>query len=114
MNRKRLRDWGIAIGELPTGPRNKLSDVPGVTVGHATVADSGHNTGLTVILPASGNLYADKLIAASHIINGYGKTAGSIQPTSGCSSAKNCKASGARRSVLPSRGKAARSARSPR
>ena len=79
MNRKRLRDWGIAIGELPTGPRNKLSDVPGVTVGHATVADSGHNTGLTVILPASGNLYADKLIAASHIINGYGKTAGSIQ-----------------------------------
>ena len=79
MNRKRLRDWGIVIGELPTGPRNKLSDVPGVTVGHATVADSGHNTGLTVILPASGNLYADKLIAASHIINGYGKTAGSIQ-----------------------------------
>ena len=42
MNRKRLRDWGIAIGELPTGPHNKLSDVPGVTVGHATVADSGH------------------------------------------------------------------------
>ena len=79
MNRRRLRDWGIAIGELPTGPHNKLSDVPGVTVGHATVADSGHNTGLTVILPASGNLYADKLIAASHIINGYGKTAGSIQ-----------------------------------
>jgi len=79
MNRKRLRDWGIVIGELPTGPRNKLSDVPGVTVGHATVADGGHNTGLTVIFPASGNLYADKLIAASHIINGYGKTAGSIQ-----------------------------------
>ena len=52
MNRRRLRDWGIAIGELPTGPHNKLSDVPGVTVGHATVADSGHNTGLTVILPA--------------------------------------------------------------
>ena len=79
MNRKRLRDWGIVIGEMPTGSLNRISDVPGVTVGHATVADTGHNTGVTVILPAPGNLYADRLVASAHVINGYGKTVGSIQ-----------------------------------
>lgn len=79
MNRKRLRDWGISVGEMPTGSLNKITDVPGVLVGHTTTADDGHNTGVTVILPAPGNLYADKLTAAFHVINGYGKTAGSIQ-----------------------------------
>ncbi|MBQ7312974.1 MAG: P1 family peptidase, partial [Clostridia bacterium] len=52
MNTKRIRDYGITIGELPTGPRNKLSDIPGVTVGHFTLDNDRHKTGVTVILPA--------------------------------------------------------------
>ncbi len=37
MNRKRLLDYGIRVGCMPTGPLDKITDVPGVTVGHATV-----------------------------------------------------------------------------
>ncbi|MGN1347221.1 MAG: P1 family peptidase [Eubacteriales bacterium] len=79
MNTKRIRDYGISIGKLPTGPRNKISDVPGVTVGHYTLDDERHRTGITVLLPAPGNLYAERLTAVSHVINGFGKTAGTIQ-----------------------------------
>ena len=35
--RKRIRDYGVVIGKHQPGPLNKLSDVPGVLVGHATV-----------------------------------------------------------------------------
>lgn len=79
MNTKRIRDYGIVIGTHPTGPRNKITDVPGVRVGHCTVVDDRHRTGVTVILPAPGNLYARRLIATAHVINGFGKTAGTIQ-----------------------------------
>ena len=40
MNRKRLSDYGIRVGCMPTGPLDKITDVPGVTVGHATVRDA--------------------------------------------------------------------------
>lgn len=79
MNRKRFRDWGLTVGEMAPGPLNKISDVPGVTVGHATLDDTYHKTGVTVIIPAPGNLFADKLTAAAHVINGFGKTVGTIQ-----------------------------------
>ncbi len=79
MNHHRLRDWGITVGLMPTGPRNKITDVPGVRVGHATIDTDRHKTGVTVILPAEGNLYAHKLTAATHVINGFGKTAGLMQ-----------------------------------
>jgi L-aminopeptidase/D-esterase-like protein len=36
MQRTRLRDLGITIGDLPTGPHNAITDVPGVLVGHFT------------------------------------------------------------------------------
>lgn len=42
MTRKRARDWGLTIGRLPAGPRNKITDVPGVTVGHCTVDTPEH------------------------------------------------------------------------
>ena len=29
----RARDCGLTAGSLPTGPRNKITDVPGVLVG---------------------------------------------------------------------------------
>jgi D-aminopeptidase len=37
MTRPRLRASGLVVGELPTGPRNALTDVAGVRVGHATL-----------------------------------------------------------------------------
>lgn len=33
MAQLRARDYHLTVGELPTGLRNKLTDVPGVTVG---------------------------------------------------------------------------------
>ena len=37
MERKRIRDFGLVPGRLQTGKRNKITDVPGVKVGHCTV-----------------------------------------------------------------------------
>ena len=31
-------EWGFQVGALPKGARDKISDVPGVTVGHCTLA----------------------------------------------------------------------------
>lgn len=85
----RIRELGIYDSVLPPGPRNAISDVTGVTVGHYTlisgegVADpdwrpgSGpYRTGATVILPHGGNIYEEKVAAAVHTINGFGKPAG--------------------------------------
>ena len=79
MNRKRLSDYGIRVGCMPTGPLDKITDVPGVTVGHATVRDARHHTGVTVIMPCEDNMFAKKLTAASFVLNGFGKTAGLVQ-----------------------------------
>jgi D-aminopeptidase len=35
--RKRLRELGLSIGRLPTGPFNAITDVAGVKVGHTTL-----------------------------------------------------------------------------
>lgn len=74
-----IRDFGISIGSLPTGPRNKISDVIGVTVGHSTVKEGPYQTGVTVILPSPQNPFSHKLPAASFVLNGFGKTQGLIQ-----------------------------------
>ena len=73
---KRIRDYGIQIGTHETGPLNKISDVPGVTVGHYTVDTEEHKTGVTVIMPCEDNMFASKLTAAAFVHNGFGKTAG--------------------------------------
>jgi len=52
MTRRRLRDLGITIGELPTGRWNAITDVAGVAVGHRTVIRDEPRvarTGVTVI-----------------------------------------------------------------
>ena len=72
-------EWGFRVGALPTGTRDKISDVPGVTVGHCTLADGAVQTGVTALLPHQGDIYHDKVLAASHVINGYGKTTGLVQ-----------------------------------
>lgn len=76
---RRAADYGIRIGTLPTGALNKISDVSGVTVGHSTVRSDGHNTGVTVIMPSEANIFAHKLVAASYVHNGFGKTIGTVQ-----------------------------------
>lgn len=70
---------GILVGKLPCGPLDKISDVPGVTVGHCTLADGEVQTGVTALLPHQGDIFHDKVMAASHVINGFGKTTGLVQ-----------------------------------
>lgn len=72
-------EWGFSVGRLPHGPLNKISDVPGVTVGHCTLADGPVQTGVTALLPHPGDIFHDKVMAASHVINGFGKTTGLVQ-----------------------------------
>ena len=71
--------WGFTVGSLPHGPRNLISDVPGVTVGHCTLADGDVQTGVTALLPHPGDTFHEKVPAAAHVINGFGKTAGLVQ-----------------------------------
>ena len=37
--RPRARDLGIVVGVYPSGPRNAITDVAGVKVGHTTMVD---------------------------------------------------------------------------
>ena len=75
----RIADYGVQVGSLPRGARNKITDVPGVRVGHATIHDERHHTGVTVILPCEDNMFRSKLTAASFVLNGFGKTQGLVQ-----------------------------------
>lgn len=79
MEQKRARDYGIEVGQLPTGPINKITDVPGVSVGHCTVESKEHKTGVTVVMPCAENPFFHKLPAAAVVLNGFGKTAGLVQ-----------------------------------
>ncbi|MDO4488933.1 MAG: P1 family peptidase [Eubacteriales bacterium] len=67
------------FGILKKGPRNLITDVPGVKVGHTTISNDNNQTGVTAILPHGGNLFKSKVSAAMHVINGFGKSAGLIQ-----------------------------------
>lgn len=64
----------------PHGGRNLITDVPGVLVGHKTVTDGKDiHTGVTAILPQSGDIFHEKLTAGVTVINGFGKSTGLIQ-----------------------------------
>ncbi len=78
--RVRARDLGVAPGIFKPGANNAITDVAGVKVGHATIisGDSIH-TGVTAILPHGGNLFFDRVPAAVHVGNAYGKLIGSTQ-----------------------------------
>lgn len=75
----RARDLGLACGDLPIGPRNAISDVAGVTVGHCTLSDGAVQTGVTAIRPHPGNVFRDKPVAAAEVLNGFGKSVGLMQ-----------------------------------
>lgn len=76
---KRIRDYGVTIGSLETGEKNKITDVKGVKVGHVTLKHGEVNTGVTAILPHEGNIFQEKVFGAVHVINGFGKTIGAMQ-----------------------------------
>ena len=69
----------MRIGRMEKGTLNAITDVPGVCVGHCTVDNERHKTGVTVVLPAQDDVFRSKLVAAAHVINGFGKTAGLVQ-----------------------------------
>ena len=73
------RDLGLTCGSLPPGRNNDIGDIAGVRVGHCTLRDGAINTGVTAILPHGGNVFREKVVAASHVINGFGKSVGLIQ-----------------------------------
>ncbi|HLP60484.1 MAG TPA: P1 family peptidase [Candidatus Deferrimicrobium sp.] len=80
LNAKRLRDYGIKIGILQTGPNNTITDVKGVKVGHYTlIAGDNIRTGVTAILPHDGNIFQEKVPAAIYVANGFGKLTGYTQ-----------------------------------
>ena len=78
--RVRARDLGISPGVLAAGELNAITDVEGVKVGHVTLIEGRSvRTGATAILPHGGNLYQDKVPAAVHVGNGFGKMIGISQ-----------------------------------
>jgi D-aminopeptidase len=78
--RPRARDLGVVVGILPTGKNNAITDVAGVRVGHVTLIKGDNvRTGVTAILPHSGNLFQEKVPAAIFVGNGFGKLMGSTQ-----------------------------------
>ena len=79
-HRPRARDLGIHPGVHQPGPHNAITDVPGVQVGQLTIV-KGENirTGVTAILPHSGNIFQDKVAGAVFVYNAFGKLLGSTQ-----------------------------------
>jgi len=65
----RARDYGIAIGAGEPGPENAITDVPGVSVGHATLIEGASvRTGVTVSLP-SQEIWTAPVFAGRHRLN---------------------------------------------
>ncbi len=78
--RPRAREAGVVVGILDPGPLNAITDVPGVRVGHATIVEGETvRTGITAILPHGGNVFRDRVPAAVHVANAYGKLIGATQ-----------------------------------
>jgi len=77
---QRARDLGIVAGIFSPGEHNAITDVAGVLVGQVTVVEGDSvRTGVTAILPHDGNPYLDRVPAALHVTNGYGKLLGVTQ-----------------------------------
>lgn len=85
--RRRARDLGIVVGSLPPGPLNAITDVKGVRVGQVTLVRGDGKlvpgqgpvrTGVTAILPHGGDLWREKVPAATWVLNGTGEMTGSI------------------------------------
>ena len=78
--RVRARDLGLAPGVFQPGPLNAITDVAGVRVGQVTVVEGDSvRTGVTAIFPHAGNAYRERVPAALHVGNGFGKLLGATQ-----------------------------------
>lgn len=85
--RRLLRHFGFQVGHFACGPKNSITDVPGVRVGHSTIIEGtgkrrpGNGpvrTGVTAIIPGE-NIYMERLVAGANILNGAGEVSGLIQ-----------------------------------
>ncbi|HEX6746900.1 MAG TPA: P1 family peptidase [Longimicrobium sp.] len=78
--RPRAREAGVVVGILPPGPLNAITDVAGVRVGQVTrhEGDSVH-TGVTAVLAHEGDPFRERVPAAIHVGNGFGKLLGVTQ-----------------------------------
>lgn len=81
----RARDLGVDIGTGRPGPKNAITDVSGVRVGHCTLIDgegrlergSGPvRTGVTVVLPHADGIWSQQVFAGCHTLNGNGEMTG--------------------------------------
>jgi D-aminopeptidase len=81
----RLRELGIVIGSGTPGPANAITDVIGVSVGHTTlisgdgplVTGAGPvRTGVTIVIPHEGDVWAEPLFAGAATMNGNGELTG--------------------------------------
>jgi len=78
--RARARDLGVKPGVFAPGRLNAITDVAGVRVGQTTVVQGDNvRTGVTAILPHGGNVFTDRVPAALHVGNGFGKITGATQ-----------------------------------
>ena len=78
--RARARDLGVAPGVFAPGTNNAITDVAGVLVGQTTVIEGDSvRTGITAIRAHGGNQYFDRVPAAVHVGNAFGKLVGSTQ-----------------------------------
>ena len=76
----RARQLGLAPGVFTPGAHNAITDVAGVRVGHATLSmGDSIRTGVTAIVPHAGDLFRDRVPAALHVGNGFGKLLGATQ-----------------------------------
>jgi len=76
----RLRDLGLSIGVGRTGPRNAITDVTGVSVGHATVVRDEPRvarTGVTIVNTRPPAERSELCYGGMHSFNGNGEMTGS-------------------------------------
>jgi D-alanine--D-alanine ligase len=89
-SRPTARELGITVGRLLPGLNNAITDVKGVRVGHVTRIEDGvpvpgssettHvRTGVTAILPGSGDPFRRRVVASGFVLNGVGEMAGLTQ-----------------------------------
>ncbi len=86
--RMRARSLGLVPGRFATGMHNAITDVAGVAVGHSTLirgegslvrGQGPVRTGVTAILPVADDIYAERVIAGSFVLNGAGEVMGLTQ-----------------------------------
>ena len=74
-----IENFNIKIGEFPSGKNNLITDVEGIKVGHTTLDEEKIKTGVTALIPHGGNIFREKLMCSSYVINGFGKSCGLVQ-----------------------------------